>query len=105
MVLVRVPGTVGGFTPLREVLLSGGGAKFFYLEPKLHLDRAGSLDVLINPDPLVALQNGVDRYLGGAIQWRRLPIRSDIQVRVPFALNQASIPPTSIVLNERSAEE
>ena len=101
-VLVRVPGAAEGFTPLREVLLIGGGAKLFYLDPKLHLDRAGSLDVLINPDPVVAFHNGVQRYLGGAIRWRRLPIRSDVHVRIPLALNRASIPPTRIVLSESS---
>lgn len=105
MVLVRVPGQVGGFTPLREVFLGGAGAKFFYLDPKIRLDRAGSLDVLINPDPLVAFHNSAHRYLDGTINWRRLPIRSDVQVRAPFALNRAAISPTSIVLNERSGEE
>ena len=105
MVLARATGGESGFTPLREVGLKGGGIRFFHLDPKLGFDETGSLDVVIHPDPLVAFHHGGQRYLEGVVRWLHLPIRDDVQLSVPFALNQASVPPTSIVPFESAGEE
>lgn len=106
MVLARTS-QESAFIPLREVFHPSGssGVDFFYLDPKLHLDRTGSMDVLINPDPLISFHHRTRFYFNGVVQWHRLPIHSDVRVREPGRLAQVSVAPTNISLNQQVGGE